>query len=83
MGHTGTPTGDAAESRSSTRGGSVRELVWRKSSKSQDKQCVEIAHDQGSVLVRNSKQPSGPVLTFPGDAFAAFIKRVNASTSES
>jgi len=55
----------------------VSEFVWRKSSKSPSQQCVEIAHDKGSVLVRDSKQRGGPVLSFPVGAFLAFVKVVD------
>jgi hypothetical protein len=52
----------------------VSELVWRKSSKSPSQQCVEIAHERGDVLVRDSKQPNGPMLRFSGVSFIAFVK---------
>ncbi|QUQ68249.1 DUF397 domain-containing protein [Kutzneria sp. CA-103260] len=55
----------------------MSEFVWRKSSKSPSQQCVEIAHDQGDVLVRDSKQRSGPVLRFPAEVFLAFVKVVD------
>jgi hypothetical protein len=60
-------------------------LVWRKSSATADQgNCVEIACDVGiapegsSVLVRDSRDPSGAVLAFsPGD-WSAFLRRVRA-----
>ena len=55
--------------------------VWRKSSRSggSGAQCVELAY-QASVTsaVRDSKNPDGPVLTFPTAGLAAFIGRVRA-----
>jgi hypothetical protein len=44
---------------------------------------VEIAHDRGDVLVRDSKQRRGPVLRFPAAAFFAFAKAVDTPTRES
>ncbi|MBY8884037.1 DUF397 domain-containing protein [Streptomyces sp. PTM05] len=44
--------------------------------------CVEIAADltasHGIVPVRDSKDPNGPVLSFPADAFSAFVVSVKA-----
>ncbi|MFC5666624.1 DUF397 domain-containing protein [Kitasatospora misakiensis] len=51
---------------------------WRKSSYSNNGgNCVEIAPDlPGIVPVRDSKDPSGPVLTFPTSAWRAFVTAV-------
>ncbi|MGW4465950.1 DUF397 domain-containing protein [Micromonospora sp. NPDC004704] len=49
---------------------------WRKSSRSSGNQgdCVEVADNLPSrVLVRDSKDQSGPVLTFGPDAWRAFV----------
>jgi hypothetical protein len=42
---------------------------WRKSSYSGGNggECVEIAHVDGAIAVRDSKNPAGPLLTFRGD----------------
>ncbi|MEK2489932.1 DUF397 domain-containing protein [Kitasatospora purpeofusca] len=55
-------------------------VSWRKSSYSNNGgQCVEIAPDiPGLVPVRDSKDPSGPVLAFPSDAWNAFVAAVHA-----
>ena len=48
--------------------------VWRTSSRSNGQgQCVEVARLDHTVLVRDSKHPAGPVLTFTPDEWAAFI----------
>jgi hypothetical protein len=58
---------------------------WFKSSYSNNGgNCVEAAANlvapQGIVPVRDSKNPSGPVLGFPADAFTTFIAGVKAGT---
>ncbi|WP_326699866.1 DUF397 domain-containing protein [Streptomyces sp. NBC_01754] len=44
--------------------------------------CVEIAADlaatRGTVPVRDSKNPNGPVPSFPADAFTTFVAGVQA-----
>ncbi|MET9656700.1 DUF397 domain-containing protein [Streptomyces sp. NPDC006510] len=54
---------------------------WFKSSYSSNGgDCVEIAANlaaaRGTVPVRDSKNPAGPVLDFPAGAFAAFVAGV-------
>ena len=49
---------------------------WRTSSRSTDSggNCVEVADNlPGVVLVRDSKDRSGPMLTFAADAWCAFV----------
>lgn len=50
-------------------------LRWRKSSYSTDHgpDCVEVAHAPGMIAVRDSKDLSGPILTFAAATFAAFL----------
>jgi hypothetical protein len=46
---------------------------WRKASYSiANGACVETASTPGSVLVRDTTDRSGPVLTFPAGVWAAF-----------
>lgn len=50
--------------------------IWRKSTRSGNggSTCVEVADNlPGRVLVRDSKDPNGPVLAFEPDAWRAFI----------
>ncbi|MFD4533892.1 DUF397 domain-containing protein [Kitasatospora sp. NPDC058397] len=51
---------------------------WVKSSHSSDGgQCVEVAPDFPTVMpVRDSKDPHGPALVFPADAWQAFVTAV-------
>ncbi|WP_411095050.1 DUF397 domain-containing protein [Streptomyces sp. 021-3] len=56
---------------------------WRKSSYSDNGgACVEVAANlvptHALVPVRDSKTPSGPVLTFPATAFSSFVAGVKA-----
>jgi hypothetical protein len=47
---------------------------WRKSTKTQQSgQCVEVARVGEVVGVRDSKDPTGPVLLFTTGEFAAFL----------
>ncbi|MFI7429414.1 DUF397 domain-containing protein [Micromonospora sp. NPDC049836] len=50
-------------------------LVWRKSSRSDNNggACVEVAFTGSGVLVRDSKDRSGPTLHVEGPAWAAFL----------
>ncbi|MCW3843513.1 DUF397 domain-containing protein [Micromonospora yasonensis] len=52
---------------------------WRTSSRSTDSggNCVEVAGNlPGVVLVRDSKDRSGPTLTFTADAWRGFLTSV-------
>jgi hypothetical protein len=46
---------------------------WRKSSRSGDNGCVEVAFIEGQVAVRDSKDKSGPILMFTAHEWTAFI----------
>ncbi|MFE6747759.1 DUF397 domain-containing protein [Kitasatospora purpeofusca] len=52
------------------------ELVWFKSSYSgpDGGECVEVAEATSAVLVRDSKDKSGPRLTFSPAAWEAFVE---------
>ncbi|MDV5145850.1 DUF397 domain-containing protein [Streptomyces sp. SBC-4] len=57
---------------------------WFKSSYSENGgQCVEVATNlvtsHGTVPVRDSKRPTGPVLDLPATAFTAFLAGVKGS----
>ncbi|MFB7676193.1 DUF397 domain-containing protein [Kitasatospora purpeofusca] len=55
-------------------------MSWQKSSYSGNGgNCVEIAPDFVDLLsVRDSKDPSGPVLAFPSEAWRSFVAGVQA-----
>jgi hypothetical protein len=53
-------------------------LRWRKSQASAQGDCVEVATSPEGVLVRNSKDRSGPVLTFTPTEWTAFLAGVRS-----
>jgi hypothetical protein len=54
---------------------------WRKSSRSGDGECVEVADNLPSVVgVRDSKDSAGPALTFAPVAWAAFVTATSTDT---
>jgi hypothetical protein len=58
--------------------GDCVEIAWRKSSYSgHEGDCVEIGWpaDTADVAVRDSKCPAGSALSFPVDAWRAFVDR--------
>ncbi|WP_046501536.1 DUF397 domain-containing protein [Streptomyces odonnellii] len=63
-------------------GGNCLEIgAWHKSSHSDGSggDCLEVARGlTGIVPVRDSKIPTGPVLTFPAKTWAVFISQVKA-----
>jgi hypothetical protein len=54
------------------------DLEWRKSSYSEEpnNDCVEVSFDGEAVLVRDSKDPAGPVLRVSSDAWSALIETI-------
>jgi hypothetical protein len=56
-------------------------LKWTKSSYSgaQGGNCIEVADDDSRVLVRDTKDCTGPMLRFTPDAWRRFAKQVKGS----
>ena len=54
--------------------------TWHKSSySSQNGDCVEAADNlPGTVVVRDSKDPQGPVLAFSDHDWRAFVRRIKS-----
>jgi hypothetical protein len=50
--------------------------TWRKSSHSGQNGCVEVAHGDDQIAVRDAKDPSGPVLRFTVHEWRAFLAGV-------
>jgi hypothetical protein len=57
----------------------IEGAVWTKSSYSGggQSQCIETAPLATGIAVRDSKNPTGPVLVFPAGAWRAFLTAVN------
>ncbi len=53
-------------------------LLWKKSTASGDSGCVEVARSGEMIVVRDSKDPLGPVLTFSKVEWKAFLVGVCA-----
>lgn len=72
--------------RSPSRAGDVDirySLRWRKSSYSGSNgqtSCIEVALHTGSKIVRDSKAPDGPILSFPIQAWAWFVRHLPNDT---
>lgn len=49
---------------------------WRKSSHSATNGCVEVGRGGDQIAVRDSKDPSGPVLVFTAHEWRAFLDGV-------
>ena len=47
-------------------------LKW--SARCADGACVEVTEDGGTVMMRDSKDPTGPVLTFSRESWKRFIR---------
>lgn len=54
----------------------VSSRVWRKSSRSGNNGCVEVALDADEIAVRDSKDRDGPVLRFTAQEWGAFLAGV-------
>ena len=50
--------------------------MWRRSSRCDSNACVEVAHASGEVLLRDSKDPDGPRLSFAAAQWSAFLDGV-------
>lgn len=53
-------------------------MEWQRSSYCAGGACVQVAVEAGAVLVRDGKDPDGPVLTFTAAEWGAFVARVKA-----
>ena len=56
--------------------GDLSTAKWRKSSRSGNNGCVEVAFVEGRVAVRDSKDRGGPILVFTSLEWVAFIEAV-------
>jgi hypothetical protein len=51
--------------------------LWRRSTKSTYGSCVEVRFVAGTVEVRNSEHPGGPILVFTSQEWDAFLAGAN------
>lgn len=51
-------------------------IRWRKSTRSGQVDCVEVALSNGGLLVRDSKDPDGVRLRFSRSEWLAFVRAV-------
>ncbi len=49
------------------------EVAWMRPAACCESNCVEVADDAGDVLVRDSKNPTGPALIFTAAEWDAFV----------
>jgi hypothetical protein len=57
-------------------GGDCVQVGFRKADASADTNCVEVGHAQDAVLVRDSKDPDGQVITFTEQRWASLVDAV-------
>jgi hypothetical protein len=57
-------------------------LAWKKSTASGSGGCVEVARAGEMLLVRDSKNPSGPILTFSQIEWESFMVGARAGEFE-
>jgi Domain of unknown function (DUF397) len=53
-------------------------MTWRKSSFTEQTDCVELAWPATGVAVRDSKHPEGPVLRLPAQGLLALLDTLRA-----
>lgn len=53
---------------------------WRKPKRSYSNgACVEVGQGPGIVAVRDSKNPDGPVLRFPGSTWGRLVREIKSA----
>ncbi len=78
------PEPPAAATLSASGKPSVDHVVWRKSSLSgANGDCVEVAVTPGQVLVRDSEDPCGPLLSFTRAQWNCFLEGVRRGEFDS
>ena len=57
------------------------DIIWRVSSKSNGKECVEVAHNENVILIRDTKnRVRGGMLSFQPAAWKGFIKAIQTDS---
>jgi hypothetical protein len=52
--------------------------AWRKSSFCASGECVEIAQQNGAIMLRNSKDPTSRVLRYTAEEWRSFVRGIMA-----
>lgn len=61
--------------------GALSRLNWRKATYSiANGDCAEVASDAGIVIVRDTKDPSGQILSYPSDSWRSFVSKAQMGT---
>ena len=55
-------------------------VAWRVSSKSNGTNCIEVGNDETALLVRDTKNRDGGILSFPFTAWENFIKQIQTES---
>jgi hypothetical protein len=58
-------------------------IAWVKSRRCESGTCVEVASVSGAILMRDSKNPGGPMLRFSTPGWSAFVAGLRAGDFES
>jgi hypothetical protein len=53
-------------------------LAWRKSGRCDTASCVEVAPDRDGMVMRDSKDPNGPILRFTRKQWSDFLVAARA-----
>lgn len=56
--------------------------LWRKSTRSGTSGCVECCLTSHGVLLRDSKDPDGPVLSFEFSQWTAFVDQIRVHATD-
>lgn len=56
---------------------------WRKSSRCDSNGCIEVKLAESHVMVRDSKDPQSPVLSFPRASWQEFVAGIRAGDFDS
>lgn len=57
----------------------MMQACWRRSSRSTNANCVEVARSAKAIGLRDSKDPTGPVLNLPTRSFATLLFQLTAA----
>ena len=49
------------------------DIPWRTAVKSASSNCIQVARLDGAIMIADSKNPSGPVLSYTLEEFDAFL----------